>query len=72
MPVFTYRGTNRAGATVSGELTAISKSELINNLKRQQINVTKMSEKGKEFNLPTFGGGVEFQGIGHLSRASFR
>src|SRR5579863_4554005 len=56
MPVFTYRGTNRAGATVSGELAAQSKTELINNLKRQQISVTKMSEKGKEFNLPTFGG----------------
>ena len=57
MPVFTYRGTNRAGVAVSGELTAASKNELIGNLKRQQINVTKMSEKGKEFNLPTFGGG---------------
>src|SRR5580700_388677 len=59
MPVFTYRGTNRGGATVSGELAAASKTELINTLKRQQINVTKMSEKGKEFNLPTFGGGVD-------------
>ena len=57
MPVFTYRGTNRTGATVSGELAAASKNELINTLKRQQINVTKMSEKGKEFSLPTFGGG---------------
>ena len=59
MPVFTYRGTNRAGATVSGELAAASKAELIGSLKRQQINVTKMSEKGKEFNMPTFGGGVD-------------
>jgi type IV pilus assembly protein PilC len=57
MPVFTYRGTNRAGNIVSGELSAGSKTELINSLKRQQINVTKMSEKGKEFNLPMFGGG---------------
>ena len=59
MPVFTYRGTNRAGATVSGELAAANKSELIGSLKRQQINDTKMSENGKEFNLPTFGGGVD-------------
>jgi len=57
MPVYTYRGTNRAGATVTGEQTAASKTELQNTLRRQQINVTKMSEKGKEFNLPTFGGG---------------
>ena len=28
----------------------------MNLLKRQQIKVNKMSEKGKEFNLPTFGG----------------
>jgi type IV pilus assembly protein PilC len=68
MPVFTYRGTNRAGATVSGELAAPSKSELINNLKRQQINVTKMSEKGKEFNLPTFGGGVDSKELAIFTR----
>jgi type II secretory pathway component PulF len=58
MPVFTYRGTNRAGSSISGELTANNKTELANLLRRQQITVTKMSEKGKEFNLPTFGGGV--------------
>src|ERR1700688_4715190 len=57
MPVFTYRGTNRAGVAVSGELTAANKNDLMGSLKRQQINVTKMSEKGKEFNMPTFGGG---------------
>src|ERR1700724_526791 len=68
MPVFTYRGTNRAGATVSGELAAANKSELINSLKRQQINVTKMSEKGKEFNLPTFGGGVDSKELAVFTR----
>jgi type IV pilus assembly protein PilC len=68
MPVFTYRGTNRAGATVSGELAAQSKTELVNNLKRQQINVTKMSEKGKEFNLPTFGGGIDAKDLAVFTR----
>src|SRR5437868_3127976 len=58
MPVYTYRGTNRSGGSVSGELTASSKAELQNLLRRQQITATKMSEKGKEFNLPTFGGSV--------------
>ena len=57
MPVYTYRGTNRAGTAVSGEVTATSKAELQNILRRQQITATKMSEKGKEFNLPTIGGG---------------
>src|ERR1019366_6353239 len=59
MPVFTFRGTNRAGATVTGEQTATNKLELTNTLRRQQIKVTKMSEKGKEFNYPTFGAAVE-------------
>jgi type IV pilus assembly protein PilC len=59
MPVYTYRGTNRAGAAVSGEITATSKVELQNLLKRQQITATKMSEKGREFNIPTFGSGVK-------------
>ncbi len=58
MPVYTYRGTNRVGSSVSGEVTATSKAELQNILRRQQITATKMSEKGKEFNLPTFGAKV--------------
>ncbi len=58
MPVYTYRGTNRAGSNVTGEMTATNKGELQNLLKRQQITATKMSEKGREINLPTFGAGV--------------
>src|ERR1700722_9664555 len=68
MPVFTFRGTNRSGATVTGEQTAVSKAELQNTLRRQQINVTKMSEKGKEFNLPTFGGGVDSKELAIFTR----
>jgi type IV pilus assembly protein PilC len=68
MPVFTYRGTNRAGETVTGEQVAQSKTELVNTLKRQQISVTKMSEKGKEFNLPTFGGGVDSKELAVFTR----
>jgi type IV pilus assembly protein PilC len=68
MPVFTYRGTNRAGTTVTGELMAPSKADLVSQLKRQQINVTKMSEKGKEFNLPTFGGGVNAKDLAVFTR----
>src|SRR3982075_3688199 len=68
MPVFTYRGTNRAGTTVTGEQLAPSKSELVNILRKQQINVTKMSEKGKEFNLPTFGAGVDSKELAVFTR----
>jgi type IV pilus assembly protein PilC len=68
MPVYTYRGTNRAGATVTGEQVATSKAELSSVLRRQQINVTKMSEKGKEFSLPTFGGGVTAKDLAVFTR----
>ena len=68
MPVFTYRGTNRAGSSVSGEMTASSKTELQSLLRRQQITPTKMSEKGKEFNLPTFGGGVKAKELAVFTR----
>ena len=68
MPVFTYRGTNRSGGSVAGEMTASSKSELQSLLRRQQITPTKMSEKGKEFNLPTFGGGVSAKELAVFTR----
>lgn len=68
MPVYTYRGTNRAGATVSGELAAPSKTELQNLLRRQQITPSKMSEKGREFNIPTFGGGVSAKELAIFTR----
>jgi type IV pilus assembly protein PilC len=68
MPVYTYRGTNRAGASVSGEMTAANKADLQNLLKRQQITASKMSEKGREFNVPTFGGGVESKELAIFTR----
>jgi type IV pilus assembly protein PilC len=68
MPVFTYKGTNRSGGSVSGELTATSKAELQNILRRQQITPTKMSEKGKEFNLPSFGSGVSAKELAIFTR----
>src|SRR6202047_743608 len=68
MPGYTYRGTNRAGGAVSGEVTATSKAELQNLLRRQQITATKMSEKGKEFNLPTFGGSVSAKELAVVTR----
>jgi type IV pilus assembly protein PilC len=68
MPDYTYRGTNRAGASVSGVMQAASKSELQNLLRRQQITPTKMSQKGKEFNLPTFGGGVNAKELAIFTR----
>jgi len=68
MPVFTYKGTNRSGAAVAGEMSANNKTELQSLLRRQQITPTRMSEKGKEFNLPTFGGGVKAKELAIFTR----
>jgi type IV pilus assembly protein PilC len=68
MPDYKYQGTSRAGSSVSGVMTAANKSELANLLKRQQITATKMTEKGKEFNIPTFGGGVKAKELAIFTR----
>src|SRR5271170_501572 len=69
MPVFTYRGTNKTGATVQVERTAGTKAEVKATLAREQINVSKLSEKGKEFNIPSFGGsGVDSKELAIFTR----
>jgi type IV pilus assembly protein PilC len=68
MPDYKYQGTSRAGSSVSGVMTASSKSDLANILKRQQITPTKMTEKGKEFNIPVFGGGVSAKELAIFTR----
>src|ERR1700693_4395107 len=68
MPDFKYQGTNRSGSSVSGVMTANSKADLQNLLRRQQITATKMSEKGKEFNMPAFGGGVSAKELAIFTR----
>ncbi len=68
MPVYTYRGVNRTGRAVTGERVSANKAELAGVLRREQINVTKLSEKGKEFALPTFGGGVSSKELAIFTR----
>ncbi len=68
MPVFTYRGINRMGTTVAGEREADSKAALQAMLRRENINVSKLSEKGKEFNIPTFGAGVDQKELAIFTR----
>jgi type IV pilus assembly protein PilC len=49
-------------------MTATNKGELQNLLKRQQITATKMNEKGREINLPTFGAGVNAKELAIFTR----
>src|SRR5216117_3170069 len=68
MPDYKYQVTSRSGSSVSGVMTASNKTELASLLKRQQITATKMTEKCKEFSVPTFGGGVGQKEIAIFTR----
>ena len=57
MPVFTFSGKNSAGEKVNGERVAVNKQVLAMQLRKEQITAPTIREKGKEFALPTFGGG---------------
>jgi type IV pilus assembly protein PilC len=68
MPVFTYKGINRMGTKVTGEREAESKAALQAILRRENINVSKLSEKGVEFNIPSFGSGVDEKELAIFTR----
>jgi type IV pilus assembly protein PilC len=57
MPVFTFIGTSSSGEKVAGDRVAENKQVLQAQLRRERITVRSIKEKGKEFNLPTFGSG---------------
>ena len=70
MPTFEWKGTARNGQTQTGVLVADSKDAVITTMRRQQIVVTAVKEKGKEIALPKFGGGVPPQSIAIFTRQS--
>jgi type IV pilus assembly protein PilC len=58
MPAFVWKGKNRDGKAVSGEQAADTKEAVMAVLRRQQILVSSVKEKGKEVALPKFSGSV--------------
>ena len=68
MPTYSFRGTTAAGATVTGQRTADSKQALQAMLRREHITPVTIKEKGKEFSLPTFGGGVSDKELAIFTR----
>ena len=58
MPNYSWKGKNRSGTAQEGVMSADSKEAVIANLRKQQIIVSAVTEKGKEIALPKFGGGV--------------
>src|SRR3989442_15991226 len=49
-------------------MTASNKMDRGSLLKRQKTTATKMTEKGKEFNMPQFGGGVKAKELAIFTR----
>jgi type IV pilus assembly protein PilC len=68
MPTFEWKGTARNGQTQTGVLVADTKDAVITTMRRQQIVVTAVKEKGKEIALPKFGGRVPPQLIAVFTR----
>src|SRR5437762_14244476 len=58
MPAYVWKGKTREGKAVSGERVAENKEAVMALLRRDQILVSSVKEKGKEVALPKFGGGV--------------
>ena len=58
MPAFVWKGKNREGKAVSGERVADNKEAVMSLLRREQIVVSSVKEKGKEVAVPKLGGSV--------------
>jgi len=68
MPNYAWKGRTRAGKTQEGVLVAENKDAAIAMLRKQQLTVTAVTEKGKEFALPKMGGGISQKEIAVFTR----
>ena len=68
MPAFVWKGKTRDGRAVSGERVADNKESVMALLRRDQILVSSVKEKGREIALPKFGGGVPSKDLAIFTR----
>ena len=68
MPTFEWKGRARGGQDQTGVLIADNKESVIAMLRRQQIVVTAVKEKGRELAFPKFGGRVAPKDIAIFTR----
>lgn len=68
MPTYNWKGKNKMGKSQEGVITAESKDAVIATLRRQQVMVSGVTEKGKELAIPKFGGGVSQKEIAIFTR----
>ena len=57
MPTYVFKGRNRLGEVIVGERLADSRDVLRQLLRREQVMLTSVKEKGREIAVPKFGGG---------------
>jgi len=68
MAQYAWKGKSRGGGVQEGVLVAENKEAVIAMLRKQQIIVTAVTEKGKEIALPKLGGGVKQKEIAIFTR----
>ena len=68
MPAYVWKGKTRDGKVVSGERVADNKEAVMQLLRRDQILVSSVKEKGRELALPKLGGGVAAKGLAIFTR----
>jgi type IV pilus assembly protein PilC len=56
MPIFKYRGKNKAGSVIEGERSARNQNEIIAALEKEQIQVLSIERKKLKFKIPLIGG----------------
>jgi type IV pilus assembly protein PilC len=68
MPAYVWKGKTRDGKVVSGERVAETKEAVMQLLRRDQILVSSVKEKGRELALPKFGGGIPAKDLAIFTR----
>ncbi len=68
MPAYVWKGKTREGKVVAGERVADNKEAVMALLRREQILVSSVKEKGREIALPKLGGGVPAKNLAVFTR----
>ncbi|MCB1049862.1 MAG: type II secretion system F family protein, partial [Acidobacteria bacterium] len=68
MARFVWKGKTRSGEAQRGVIAARSKEEAEVLLRQRQITVTSLREEGKEFSIPSIGGGVKEKDVAIFTR----
>jgi type IV pilus assembly protein PilC len=68
VPAYVWKGKTRDGKAVSGERVAENKEAVLALLRRDQVLVSSVKEKGREIALPKWGGGVPAKDLAIFTR----